>query len=133
MANPEARWRRLTIGGTSLDRPQPPREHPSMTDKEYLDPRTRAELERRGVENVRLLIANPMWVGVGEGSDVLIGGGNIPKPNRGQVERWLSEQNAMRATEEKRRHDQVLFWAIAATIAGIVGVLLGLAQWLWPR
>lgn len=99
---------------------------------DYLDPRTRAELERRGVDNVRLLIDNAQWVGAGEGSDVLIGGGNIPKPNRGQVERWLSEQDATRAKEEKRRHDQVLFWAIAATVAGIVGVLIAIAQWIWP-
>jgi hypothetical protein len=58
------------------------------------------------VENVRLLIANPMWVGVGEGSDVKVGGANIPTPNRGQVERWLSEKAAGAAKEEKRRHDR---------------------------
>ena len=51
-----------------------------MSEGDYLDPRTRAELERRGIENVRLLIANPMWVGVGEGSDVKVGGANIPTP-----------------------------------------------------
>jgi len=104
-----------------------------MSEGNYLDPRTRAELERRGAENVRVLIANPQWAGVGEGADVMLGGGDIPKPNRGQVERWLSEQAAAAAKEEKRRHDQVLFWAIAATIAGVVGVLVGVAQLVCPR
>jgi len=102
-----------------------------MTIKDYLDPRTRAELDRRGVENVRMLIANPHWVGVSEGADVMLGGGDIPKPNRGQVERWLSEQASASATEEKRRHQQVLRWAIAATLAGIASVAIGAAQLIW--
>jgi len=100
---------------------------------DYLDPRTRAERERRGVENVRLLIANTQWAGAGEESEVLLGGGNIPKPNRGQVERWLAEQGTAAAREEKHRHDQVRRWAMAATIAGILGVLISIAQLVWPR
>jgi hypothetical protein len=103
---------------------------PAATD--YFDPRTRAELERRGVANVRLLIANPMWVGIGEGAEVHVGGGNIPKPTRGAVERWLTEKDAAAADEERRRHNQVLRWAIAATLVGGLGILIGILQWLWP-
>ncbi len=60
-----------------------------------LDPRTRAELERRGAANVRLLIANETWVGVGGQSSVEIGGDDIPRPSRAQVERWLAEGATM--------------------------------------
>ncbi len=98
-----------------------------------LDPRTRAELERRGVANVRLLIANDNWVGAGEQAAVEIGGGEIPRPSRAQVERWLNEQDRAEAALLASRHRQVMFWAIAATIAGIVGVLVSILQWMGAR
>ena len=94
-----------------------------------LDPRTRAGLERRGAANVRLLITNDNWVGAGEQSAVEIGGGEIPKPSRAQVESWLNEQDRAEAALLASRHRQVMFWAIAATIAGFVGVLLSILQW----
>jgi len=98
-----------------------------------LDPRTRAELERRGAANVRLLIANDNWVGAGEQSAVEIGGGEIPKPSRAQVESWLNEQDRAEKALHASRHHQVMFWAIAATIAGIVGVLISILQWMAAR
>jgi hypothetical protein len=98
-----------------------------------LDPRTRAELERRGVANVRVLIANDNWVGAGEQSAVEIGGGDIPKPSRAQVERWLNEQDQAAAALLTSRHRQVMLWAIAATIAGIIGVIIAVLQWMTPR
>ncbi len=98
-----------------------------------LDPRTRAELERRGAANVRLLIANDNWVGPGEQSAVEIGGGDIPRPSRAQVESWLKEQDQAEAALQAGRHRQVMFWAIAATIAGIAGVLISILQWISTR
>jgi hypothetical protein len=98
-----------------------------------LDPRTRAELERRGAANVRLLIANDNWVGVGGQSAVEIGGAEIPRPSRAQVESWLQEQDQIEAALLASRHRQVMFWAIAATIAGIIGVLISLLQWMTSR
>jgi hypothetical protein len=104
----------------------------TATDSD-LDPRTRAELERRGAANVRLLIANDTWVGAGEQSAVEIGGGDIPKPSRAQVESWLKQQDQAEAALQASRHRQVMFWAIAATIAGIIGVLISILQWLAAR
>lgn len=98
-----------------------------------LDPRTRAELERRGTANIRLLIANDNWVGAGAQSVVEIGGGDIPKPSRAQVEHWLNEQDLAEAALLASRHRQVMFWAIAATIAGIIGLLISILQWVSGR
>lgn len=105
---------------------------PAAIDNE-LDPRTRAELERRGAANIRLLIANDNWVGAGEQAAVEIGGGDIPKPSRAQVERWLNEQDRAEAALLASRHRQVMFWAIAATLAGIIGVLISVLQWVSAR
>jgi len=103
---------------------------PALPD---LDPRARAELERRGANNVRLLIASDTWVGAGAQAPVEIGGDGIPHPTRAQVESWLKEHDRAEAALQARRHRQVMFWAIAATMAGMAGLVLSALQWLAVR
>jgi hypothetical protein len=88
-----------------------------------LDPRTRADLERLGVDVVRGILANPSRSGSGRGATVRLEVAAMPDPNRGEVEDWLAEQDATAAGITGRRHDQLLFWARVAAIAAIVAAI----------
>jgi hypothetical protein len=77
----------------------------------------RTELDRFGVENVRLKLpfANP-------GSDTPVPGlGARFGMKRGDVEEWLAEQTR----EAARLQLRILWWAKAAAWIGIAGIIIG--------
>jgi hypothetical protein len=85
-----------------------------------LDPRTRAELERVGVDVVRGKLA---CSGSGRGASVRLDVAGAPDPSRGEVEDWLAEQDAGAERTAATRHRQILFWAKVAAISGIVAAV----------
>jgi|SRR6516162_5630082 hypothetical protein len=91
-----------------------------------LDPRIRAELERRGPANVRALLVG-LGGGVGRNTPVPLQlPAGVPDPLRGDVEDWLREKE--REAEGVAR--RTLKWAkiagLAAIIFGIVTALIGI-------
>jgi hypothetical protein len=88
-----------------------------------LKPEWRAELERLGVEGVRLVLlqqgrdATVLWPQVAD------------SPRRSDVEDWLETQ----LDKQDRRDTSVARWsgaAIVATILSFAGVAIGLLAWL---
>jgi hypothetical protein len=80
----------------------------------------RAELERRGLENVKLKL---MAAGVSRGANVR----GFEQPYeipRAFVEDWVAREER-KATKE--RH-WTLFWAVVGGVAGLVGVLVALLK-----
>ena len=87
-----------------------------------LTDRAKAELERRGPGNVRILLASA-YVGYGQESAVKLRLGGSD-PFRSDVEEWLAE---------KERDLRFVFWvrvagilAILAAVVGIVGMVVPL-------
>ena len=78
----------------------------------------RAELERRGLENVRLKL---MEAGISRGANVR-GFESPPEIPRAFVEDWVSAEEQKIADERR----WTLRWAIIAGVAGIVAALTGL-------
>jgi hypothetical protein len=82
----------------------------------------RAELDRLGVENVRLQL---MHAGPSRGS-VVPGLGKRPDQQfgmtRGDVEDWLAEQTRVAA----RQQADILWWAKAAAIIGLAGIAVAI-------
>jgi hypothetical protein len=79
----------------------------------------RAELNRLGIENVKLKLS---YAGPGSGS-VVPGLGPGFGMTRGDVENWLAEQDR----EAAKRQVDTLWWAKAATWIGAVGILVAIA------
>ena len=78
----------------------------------------RAELERRGLENVKLKL---MAAGVGRGA--LVRGFESPSEiPRDFVEDWVAAEEQKAA---RQRH-WTLVWAIVGGVAGIVGIVVGI-------
>jgi hypothetical protein len=80
----------------------------------------RAELERRGLENVRLKL---MAAGVSRGANVR-GFENQLEIPRDFVEDWVAAEEKKMAKEPR----WTLCWAIVGGVAGIVGVLIALLK-----
>ena len=81
----------------------------------------RAELDRLGIENVRLKLA---YAGPGAGS-VVPGCGPGFGMTRGNVEEWLAEQLALAEKRDRQRFETIRGWTIAAAVAGIVAAVGG--------
>ncbi|MDW3117185.1 MAG: hypothetical protein R8G60_04920 [Roseovarius pacificus] len=83
------------------------------------------ELERLGIEQVRMLLANPEATGRGSRSSF-----NYTKqapnghgfPDREFVQEWLSKKEA----HSERRQDRIYILAWVAAGASVIGVLLSL-------
>jgi hypothetical protein len=78
----------------------------------------RAELNRLGIENVKLKLS---YAGPGAGS-VVRGLGPGYGMTRGDVEDWLAEQDR----EAARRQIDTLWWAKAAAWIGAAGILVAI-------
>ena len=76
----------------------------------------REELERRGLENVKLMVA-----GVGRGA-LVRGSEQSTEIPRDFVEDWVFAEE-QKASKERRR---TMVWAIVGSVAGIIAVLTGL-------
>jgi len=57
-----------------------------------LHPVTKKELERRGLSNVRAILDNPEWVGLGQNAEVPLHTPGVPNPERAQAEEWCREK-----------------------------------------
>jgi hypothetical protein len=87
-----------------------------------LDPRTRAELERRGVASVRALLNNREAAGIGSGAEVRLGVSGVPNGSRAEIEAWCCEKELAASRRDTRR-----FWlgAILGIVTIIVAVIFG--------
>jgi hypothetical protein len=83
-----------------------------------LDPRIRAELERRRPANVRELLRT--LAGPGPNASVAVQLAGVPDPYRSDVEDWLAE---------KEREGEALAWATLswARVGGLAGIIAALA------
>lgn len=99
-----------------------------------LDDRNRADLERRGVESVRALLAAN--AGIGQGAAVNLENGRpFPEhPNRAEVEGWLREKEGEAAAIAEQRHKEQLTigrdgvaWARHAAIVAWLAVAVSVA------
>jgi hypothetical protein len=93
-----------------------------------LKPEWRAELERLGVEGVRLVLLQQ-----GRNATVQLWPQVADSPRRSDVEDWLEAQ----LDEQDRRDTAVACWttggaAILATVLSLAGVAIGLLAWLHP-
>jgi hypothetical protein len=93
-----------------------------------LKPEWRAELERLGVEGVRLVLLQQ-----GRNATVQLWPQVADSPRRSDVEDWLEAQ----LDEQDRRDTSVARWttggaAILATALSLAGVAIGLLAWLHP-
>ena len=89
-----------------------------------LRPEWRAELERLGVEGVRLVLLQQ-----GRDATVQLWPQVADSPRRSDVEDWLETQ----LDKQDRRDTSVARWsgaAIVATILSFAGVAIGLLAWL---
>jgi hypothetical protein len=84
----------------------------------------RAELDRLGVENVRQRVA---YCGPGTGATIP-GLGTGVGMMRGDVEEWLADKERKGA---KLQHD-ILWWAKAAALIGIIGIVVAIAIAILP-
>src|SRR5262245_32755697 len=89
---------------------------------------TLVELERRGPVIVREQMAKAP--GFGSGALFPMHAGLQQDPVRQQVERWLAEHAKADEDLATCRHRQVLFWAIAATTAGLIAIGVSVGQWI---
>jgi hypothetical protein len=101
--------------------------------------KARAELERRGRNNVRLLLETAAAGGYGRGAVVNLELSASLNPLRDEVEAWLQEQDDLAARIQASRHDQLLFWgrvagfaAISAVAIGIIGIVITYLAWKHP-
>jgi hypothetical protein len=90
-----------------------------MKDKDRDDAR-REELERSGLENVKLKL---MATGLNRGANVR-GFENPPEIPRGFVEDWVATEER-KAMKERR---WTLLWAIVGGVAGVIGALIALLK-----
>ena len=93
-----------------------------------LKPEWRAELERLGVEGVRLVLLQQ-----GRDATVQLWPQVAGSPRRSDVEDWLEAQ----LDKQDRRDTAVACWttggaAILATVLSLAGVAIGLLAWLHP-
>jgi hypothetical protein len=97
----------------------------------HLPAETLAALEQRGPMVVRDQMAKAG--GSTGGASFIMHAGLKQDPSRSDVEKWLAEHARADEALATCRHRQVLLWAIAATVAGVVGVLVGIMQSLWSE
>jgi hypothetical protein len=83
-----------------------------------LDPRIRAELERRGPVNVKELLRT--LAGPGPNAPVAVQLDEVPDPIRADVEDWLREKEQ----EAEAVSRDTLKWAKIAGLAAIIGVVV---------
>jgi hypothetical protein len=83
-------------------------------------PAWRAELERRGLENVKLKL---LAAGVGRGA-LVRGFANPSEIPRDFVEDWVAAEER-KMTQERR---WTLCWAIVGGVAGVIGVLIAILK-----
>jgi hypothetical protein len=83
-----------------------------------LDPRIRAELERRGPVNVKELLRT--LAGPGPNVPVAVQLDEVPDPIRADVEDWLREKEQ----EAEAVSRDTLKWAKIAGLAAIIGVVV---------
>ena len=98
-----------------------------------LTPNQLAELERRGVGNIRRMMQGGEFVGVGPGASVPLGLRD-ENPRRSEVEDWLAEKERQSVDEAVDRHSRVMFWAKIAGIAAVVGAvaaIVGVVVTIW--
>jgi hypothetical protein len=124
---------RLLIQGRTQIHGEAPREIAPVMP---LDPKIRAELERRGSANVRGLLEGSKGSGQGASINLQIPGS--PEPLRREVEEWLHEggqaveriassrhAEQIAATAEGTKWARLAFWAAVASV--VVTVLFGVA------
>jgi hypothetical protein len=92
-----------------------------VTDKDEDSWRAwRAELERRGLENVKLKL---MAAGLGRGA-LVRGFENPPEIPCDFVEDWVAAEERKMAKERR----WTLCWAIVGGVAGVIGVLIAILK-----
>jgi hypothetical protein len=79
------------------------------------------ELERRGIDSVRALLASMSdgYSGTGRNTTIQLGGGL--KIRRDQMEDWLKDKAAANAR-----------WAKVGTVAAIIAAVLAVLPWVYP-
>jgi hypothetical protein len=99
-----------------------------------LNPRTKAELDRRGPAIVRSLL-QPDTTGVGPGAEVRLFDSDVPNPLRQDVEAWLREQELDAEALATERHKEQMAvgragvrWAMYAFWAGVASAILTLVS-----
>ena len=102
-----------------------------------LDPRTREELERRGVSSVTLTLADAASAGPGRNAEIRLFTPNVPNPTREDVEAWVNEKNLAAAAKEERRHKRdlciagcTLFVTVVAAGAALIAAWPVVQPWL---
>jgi hypothetical protein len=100
--------------------------------KASISPELRAALERRGVDWLRVLLAQ---TGVGVGAAVNVE--DRRTATRAEVEDWLREIAADDTAKQENRHAQMLsiaYWtlgiAVVAAVAGILAAWPVVREWL---
>ena len=88
-----------------------------------LHPLTRQELERRGPSNVRALINEPQWVGVGQNAEIKLHAPGVPNPERAQVEEWL------RGKERTANRNNILVAVLTLIFAAVGAIGSVIAAW----
>jgi hypothetical protein len=92
----------------------------------HLPEDTLRELERRGPAVVRDQMAKVP--GYGSGATFPMQCGLKQDPLRAAVEVWLAEHQIAAEELATCRHRQVLFWAVAATVVGAIGIAISALQ-----
>jgi len=81
-----------------------------------LPPLTRKELERRGPSNVRAILDQPHWSGVGPNSEFNLHTSGVPNPTRAQVEAWLKQK--------ERAANRKVIWTLIFAAIGAIGSII---------
>ena len=87
-----------------------------------------AERWRRTLDAMGVHVVRARLVQSGGGSNASVGGLGNEHITKGYVEQWLRQQEAAIERKETRRYRWVLFWAVTAAVAGIVGVVVPLLK-----
>lgn len=84
-------------------------------------PAQRAEFERRGVPNVRAILAGAPSSVRSEISLEIPGAERGPL--RGEIEEWLREQDAKAERTSEAKHAELMLWAKIAGIGAVIGAV----------
>ena len=98
---------------------------------EPLDPAWEATLQKRGAENVRILLA--MSPGTSAYATVSGLGDKVSDiPTRGYAERWVMRQEADRLVQQQRLQGRRDWWAMVTAVAAVMAAVLAGCAWLLP-
>jgi hypothetical protein len=90
-----------------------------------LKPEWEAELERLGVEGVRILLSKAQW---SADDTVQLWPRTLDNPSRRDIEDWLKAKH----DEGERRDASVARWTKIAAVAAIAATIVSLVAWLCP-